>query len=100
MQEAEVFLGQCLISLEQPHSACGRGVRVGGCWTEKEIQSWKFGRAGEGEQGRTDLNVWRWNLGARNLVIGSLMYEQAVEGELGRTGREAWSKWGWFDNHR
>ena len=73
MQEAEVFLGQCLISLEQPYSACGRGVRVGGFWTEKEIQSWKFGRAGEGEQGRTDLKVWRWNLGARNLVIGSLI---------------------------
>ena len=73
---------------------------MGGCWTEKEIQSWKFGRAGEGEQGRTDLKVWRWNLGARNLVIGSLMYEQAVEGELERTGREAWSKWGWFDNQR
>ena len=100
MREAEVFLGQCLISLEQPHSACGRGGRVGGCWTEKEIQSWKFGRAGEGEQGRTDLKVCRWNLGARNLVIGSLIYEQAVEGELGRTGQEAWSKWGWFDNQR
>ena len=96
MREAEVFLGQCLISLEQPHSACGRRVRVGGFWTEKEIQSWKIGRAGEGEQGRTDLKVWRWNLGARNLVI----YEQVVEGELGRTGQEAWSKWGWFDNQR
>ena len=100
MQEAEVFLGQCLMPLEQPHSACGRGGRMGGCWTEKEIQSWKLGRAGEGEQGRTDLKVCRWNLGARNLVIGSLIYEQAVEGELGRTGREAWSKWGWFDIQR
>ena len=89
MREADVFLGQCLISLEQPHYAFERQLRVGGCWTEKEIQSWKFGRAGEGEQGRTDLKVRRWNLGAQNLVIGSLIYEQAVEGELGRTGQEA-----------
>ena len=100
MREAEVFLGHCSIFLEQPHYAFERQLRVGGCWTEKEIQSWKLEWAGEGKQGRTVLKVWCLQLGARNLVIGSLMYEQVVEGELGRTGREAWSKWGWFDNQR